>query len=432
LKTNVFIPGKMPTGFGKDNMASDTTATLLTNIKKSATLEDIFTCLAPHNVYYLPNPGNGGDAIIAAGTYEVAARQGCQLTYVPRSQQPFFDASGKIVLYGGGGNLVEMYTACRSAMERFHKTALLFVVLPQTVSGNADLLPKLGDNVVVICRERYSYDYVRNIAPGLTVLLMHDAAFYYPIRLKSLNKIAEGRVAFCFRTDGESTGGPLPPGNVDISSFYPANGEHRDFELVAARLMLSYLNGFQEIFTDRLHVAIAGALLGKKVYLYPNSYYKNRAVYEYSLQGNFPNVHWMEPDNRSAAPDQPKIAFEGLAAIDRSKALETWIDLSSDIVLNPVTRLLNISFTAGILLPGGPVVRFSLIDNAGNEMVLRHQAVESPGIQKKYPALIWSGRSRFLVAEQINFSAIDFTLSVTGQDGISIAIGKLKITPQPQ
>lgn len=44
--------------------------------------------------------------------------------------------------------------------------------------------------------------------------------------------------------------------------------------------------------TDRLHVAIAGALLGKSVELHANSYFKNRAVYQFSLR-SFPSVRFV-------------------------------------------------------------------------------------------------------------------------------------------
>ena len=42
-----------------------------------------------------------------------------------------------------------------------------------------------------------------------------------------------------------------------------------------------------------LHLAIAGALLGKPVECYPNSYFKNEAVYHFSMKDRFPNVQWM-------------------------------------------------------------------------------------------------------------------------------------------
>ena len=48
----------------------------------------------------------------------------------------------------------------------------------------------------------------------------------------------------------------------------------------------------KSIVTNRLHSAIVGSILGKPVILLPNSYFKNRAVYDYSLQHR--GVSWLD------------------------------------------------------------------------------------------------------------------------------------------
>jgi exopolysaccharide biosynthesis predicted pyruvyltransferase EpsI len=40
----------------------------------------------------------------------------------------------------------------------------------------------------------------------------------------------------------------------------------------------------RRIHTDRLHFAVAGLMVGTEVVLYPNSYHKNREVYDLSLK----------------------------------------------------------------------------------------------------------------------------------------------------
>ena len=62
---------------------------------------------------------------------------------------------------------------------------------------------------------------------------------------------------------------------------------------IATRMMFEFLTRYDEVRTNRLHIAIAGALLGKRVKFYPNSYYKCEAVYRYSMKDRFPNVQWM-------------------------------------------------------------------------------------------------------------------------------------------
>ena len=63
--------------------------------------------------------------------------------------------------------------------------------------------------------------------------------------------------------------------------------------LKAAAYLLRVVDSFDVVRSDRLHVAIAGALLGKEVELYPNSTFKNRAVYDFSLE-RFTNVRFVE------------------------------------------------------------------------------------------------------------------------------------------
>ena len=60
-----------------------------------------------------------------------------------------------------------------------------------------------------------------------------------------------------------------------------------------AQGIFSFLNQFDEIYTNRLHICVASALLNKKVYFYGNSYWKNESVYNYSIKNQFPKVKWM-------------------------------------------------------------------------------------------------------------------------------------------
>lgn len=54
--------------------------------------------------------------------------------------------------------------------------------------------------------------------------------------------------------------------------------------------MINFLEEYKVVNTDRLHVAILASLLGKEVNFYPNSYYKNEAVYNYSLFNRYPKT----------------------------------------------------------------------------------------------------------------------------------------------
>lgn len=85
----------------------------------------------------------------------------------------------------------------------------------------------------------------------------------------------------CFRTDQESARVvEIPKDNLDIS--LPWNGElwnRPDFAKNFSQSLACYLGAFETVKTDRLHIAILAGILGKKVALYPNNYYKIKAVF---------------------------------------------------------------------------------------------------------------------------------------------------------
>ena len=86
-----------------------------------------------------------------------------------------------------------------------------------------------------------------------------------------------------FRTDVEKTDIVLPEDNVDLSSRY----QHPLCTGFPARQvtekLISHVAQYEVIHTNRLHAGIAGQMLGRRVFLYPNSYWKNEEVYNYSM-----------------------------------------------------------------------------------------------------------------------------------------------------
>ena len=65
-------------------------------------------------------------------------------------------------------------------------------------------------------------------------------------------------------------------------------GTHNEWETALERI-----SNFEKIYTDRVHVAIAAALLGKETYIYPNANHIVKGVYENSLS-HLMNVFWRE------------------------------------------------------------------------------------------------------------------------------------------
>jgi hypothetical protein len=132
----------------------------------------------PHDetLYYFPNPGNAGDAMIALAAFQLFAQAGLKYRVVPRSSG--FDPSGRIVIYAGGGNLVEYYDTARKAILACYPRLERLIILPHTIQANEDLLAGFRGNVDVICREPVSYRHVKQHAPWANVYLMDDLAFH--------------------------------------------------------------------------------------------------------------------------------------------------------------------------------------------------------------------------------------------------------------
>jgi exopolysaccharide biosynthesis predicted pyruvyltransferase EpsI len=115
----------------------------------------------------------------------------------------------------------------------------------------------------------------------------HDMAFYLTISDSAdvfKNTQPTKEVGLLMRTDKEAFNSSvnMPTGNIDIS----CKGDH----MSNGDAFLQEIASFESIYTDRLHVCIAGIVSGCKVQLYPGSYFKIKRIFESSIEGNFDNV----------------------------------------------------------------------------------------------------------------------------------------------
>ncbi len=285
--------------------------------------EYLRNAVCTNDLYYYPNPGNAGDSLLAHATFELFRELGIRCRRINKS---LFDPRGQTIIYGAGGNLVTYYSQARDFIEAYHRDAKKFIILPHTISGNEDLLSQFNENVDVIVREEISYNHVIRNAPRANIFMAHDLAlglnvrtvlskhmhlraltvnFQLPVRifvggiyarLKCFTlhcRTTQNRILNSFRVDQEKSNIDIPDDNLDISSIFAFGTDTEAKAFYGSYRLLKFINFFDEIRTNRLHVAIAGGLLGKKVMLYPNSYFKCEAVYKFSIKGNYPNVQWM-------------------------------------------------------------------------------------------------------------------------------------------
>jgi exopolysaccharide biosynthesis predicted pyruvyltransferase EpsI len=299
---------------------------------------------AGREVCFLPNPGNAGDSLMASATYQMLDRVGARYR-VPHIKG--FDAAKQFVLYGGGGNLSGRARYSYKVLQRIHRTAKHLTILPHTIRDVDDLLSEFGSNVTIIARERVTYEYISGFRRRYETLLLDDLAFGLDLdelmnggepfnapamlagyvlsralrrsghtvfgnvrRYLNPGPVADelaarpaGGVLNCFRLDNERTEIEIPANNVDLPIIYmfgvaPAPVAHH-----AARCLIETLRKFDEVRTNRLHIAIAAALIGKPTQFHPNNYFKCQAVWEHSMRHRFPHVTWMGPMPSDPAPD---------------------------------------------------------------------------------------------------------------------------------
>ena len=249
------------------------------------------------DIFFCTNPGNAGDALIAYSTYSIFE----QLNIQPKIINYLQCVNNKIIFYSGGGNLVEgKYTHAANFIKNNYQQNKEIVILPHTVFGYEELILS-ANNLKIICRDKKSYNYLHSIGFSLERLyLCSDLAFLINVNEFDIYHKKGIGIANCMRTDGESSQIiELKKNNIDISLSW--NGDlwnSKEFSKVVVHSLACYLSNFKTIKTDRLHIAILAAFLGKDVILYSNNYYKNKEVYEYSIKNKFDNVSFIELEDQ--------------------------------------------------------------------------------------------------------------------------------------
>ena len=235
-------------------------------------------------VYLFVNPGNWGDALIGFGTRSFlnyfkipykelyySAKLTDKLKWLPAI------LSNGLLLVTGGGAFVSHFNHLAPTIKNIQKKYRFrhTIVMPSTYAGEYSLA-----NCTF-----YRRDICESVQYMPDSTFCHDMAFFID-RLES-PQVEENKIAYCFREDSE-TGKQhkIPDNNYDLSGkgtyMTPMNG------------FFNYISNYKIIHTDRLHVAIGGCLMGKEVHIYPGNYFKNRAIYESSIEGYYDNVYFHE------------------------------------------------------------------------------------------------------------------------------------------
>lgn len=258
---------------------------------------------ATEPVIFIPNPGNAGDSLIALGCFEMLIAAGVRYEVGDVTET----YSGRTLVYAGAGNLVGCYPHCRDFLRRNMHRGNRIMLLPATVAREDELVTNLAPEVTVLCREPRSYSYVYSTrrTSKHRVWLAEDMAFYIPescfAHLRPTPEaMAAAQPLLAFRTcQQEKPGYRLPRGNVDLSFTLQRPSNTSDLAVVreVCEDMWRRVAAASEVWTNRLHVAIAAALLGVPTHLYGSNYWKIREIYEHSMLGDrFSHVVWHGED----------------------------------------------------------------------------------------------------------------------------------------
>lgn len=283
---------------------------LLQEALKSSRIEDILTsqrlCTSTINneilikklkemqpFTFIPNPGNSGDLLIAKATFDFFDKNNLDydiFDYVVKPQ--------KNIVFGGGGIWIPNYKKTWS--ERFIPIlteANKVLILPSSFYNCHELLNIINEHFIIFTRDNKSFEFIKNNSNKAEVILDHDMAFrltksiieekisfFTPEMIEAINKaysLKNKRTVYFMRTDTESSSKLKT--DLDLSKIFESTYPTREESTFSTKLMLATINRFDEIYTDRLHVAIAASLLGKRVHMIDNSYGKLSGVYTQSM-----------------------------------------------------------------------------------------------------------------------------------------------------
>ncbi|MBV9495062.1 MAG: glycosyltransferase [Acidobacteria bacterium] len=212
-------------------------------------------------------PGNLGDQLIAAG----ARRLFASLPYRELSIAEALRSGGGLAVLMGGGAWSNPYhevmpSALRALAARYERV----IVLPSSFDVSVDVVRDalLETRAIVFAREEDSFRALGGICNERR--LAHDTAFFFDFSPYAI----EGRgVLHAFRGDAEASGrAPIATDNRDIS-----------VELQSLDEWLWTIARHADVHTDRAHVMIAAAMLGKRVVAYPSATAKIPAIAKYAL-----------------------------------------------------------------------------------------------------------------------------------------------------
>jgi len=263
----------------------------------SRTLFSLFTKYSAKPFILVSGEGNYGDHLIYRGAQKLAKNAGIRYKCVGHDEFMKNDYPSEVVVYisGSGGFIKYWQGGAMDELVKAINTHKGIVILgPTTVEDseeflNQAIIGKFRQNhpqrVILFAREMTSFTAIKKYFPGWMELFVdHDTAFNlsiedFPIKFKKKQYIL-----YSFREDVEKKDNGSA--RYHFVQFDPV------LRCADLEEWLTVHAEAKAIVTDRLHSSVVGSLFGVPTTLLPNSYHKNRSVWEYSLKDL--GVNWLD------------------------------------------------------------------------------------------------------------------------------------------
>jgi exopolysaccharide biosynthesis predicted pyruvyltransferase EpsI len=220
---------------------------------------------------YVRPDGNVGDQLIELATFQLFDTFGLRWHVVSLDRKPVADE----LVFGGGGNMGNFYKKNWDLREKALSFGIPMTILPQSFMSPEDRPYKR-----VYVRERRSFEFCPHgiLAPDLALGLDYSTTIE-----------PQHDLGVFIRRDCE----------LNVKRPWMARDPVRLCKTPEEYLQLAAQ--YRRIITDRLHFAVSGLILGRDTTILPNSYHKNRSMYETWLRDL--GCHFAE--NLDVALDQP-------------------------------------------------------------------------------------------------------------------------------
>jgi hypothetical protein len=216
------------------------------------------------DITVIRNAGNNGDGLIHAGMRQLLKGH----DYREVSIWQFGGQRGETAILTGSGAWCEAHQHLPAYLPRIEQQFERVIVFPTSFDTSVPVVRNVLSNTraLVFAREFASFEQIRELCKADVAC---DTAFFFDFA--AYHRRGQGTL-LAFRTDGEALTPAVPAGNNDIAITCESLDE-----------FLWTIAQYEVINTDRAHVMIAAALLGKQVRFASSNYHKVPALAANSL-----------------------------------------------------------------------------------------------------------------------------------------------------